>query len=226
MADGANTAAMKQRIITHMNADHQDSLSIFLEHYCQVPSYLASDAQLEDVGLSHLIIRSKAGRNMIPLEPPMESYAHARERMVEMHHAAYKGLDRSEITVTEYRLPKTLPEYAALTLALSLVCALSSRRNFQDGSLLHGALLKSFPGFERLCYRLQPLGFTVLLLAHSMEVFLLARTKLRRHGVPLGSSLWWKWVLPCFVDGFASFQRFGLVVKEAEEKKGFHKPTK
>ncbi|KAL9620661.1 MAG: hypothetical protein Q9160_004797 [Pyrenula sp. 1 TL-2023] len=136
MADN-DEAATKQRIITHMNADHQDSLQIFLEHYCKVPSYLASDAQVDDISLSYLIIRSKAGRNMVPLEPPMESYAHVRERMVEMDHAAYKGLDRSEITVTEYRLPKTLPEYAALVAALLFVYTISSRRNFENGSILH-----------------------------------------------------------------------------------------
>lgn len=223
MADSDKTSAMKQRVVTHMNADHQDSLKIFLEYYCKLPPHLISDAQLDDITLSHLIIRSKAGRNIIPLEPPMESWVQARERMVEMHHASYKGLGRSEITVTEYRPPKTASQISSLAALLVMYYVFSSRRNFQDGSMLHGMLLRHFPGFEQFGYKAQPYVVSVLLIAHIVETTSLVRTRLRRHGIPLGSSLWWKWTVSCFIDGVFSFQRFDGLVREIEEKKGVHK---
>lgn len=225
MAGNDKSAAMKQRVITHMNADHQDSLSIFLEYYCKMPPQLAFNAQLDDITLSHLIIRSKAGRNIVPIEPPMESWAQARERMVEMHHASYKGLGRSEVIISEYRPPTNLKHRFMFVALLASYVAFSSRKNFQEGSLLHRVLLKSFPQVERFCFTVAPVYIIIIGALHVSETVWMA-FRLKRHGVPTGSALWWKWLGTCMIDGTFCLERFDGLIKEIEDKKGSHNPSK
>ena len=55
-SNGDSSAANKAFIIQHMNADHQDSLVLYLQAYCHVSAGDAKSAQLEDISLSDLVI--------------------------------------------------------------------------------------------------------------------------------------------------------------------------
>ena len=213
---------MKKRIITHMNADHRDSLRLFLEHYNKVPSKLAADARLEDVELGHLILQSKAGRLYIPLDPPMKSWSEARERMVQMHHTALKSLDRSDIVVTKFLPPATPVQVMIFAAVCASFAAFSRRANFTKDSMLDQLVLHQYPGFERFCFTLQPYVIVFMVGLHSIEAVFMERTRLRKYNVERGSTLWWKWMVSCFLEGLFSFKRFDSLVKTEEDKKVSH----
>src|SRR5690349_8717087 len=140
----ATTAAMKSRIITHMNADHADSLSLFLQHYCGVPPSMAdkrsgsastsTSVRLEDITLSHLIVASPIGRNLIPIDPPMKTLAEARERLVAMHRESLAGLGFSDIVVSEYRWPQGWWQILVFITCAVAYLSLSRRQHFAPGS--------------------------------------------------------------------------------------------
>ncbi|KAK3173077.1 hypothetical protein OEA41_006406 [Lepraria neglecta] len=88
-------AAAKHRIITHMNADHQDSLIRYLEYYAGLSSFSARNAQLTDITFDSLTIEySHEQAHRIPIKPPMTAWSEARPRVVEMDMVATRGLGR------------------------------------------------------------------------------------------------------------------------------------
>ncbi|CAI7584747.1 unnamed protein product [Penicillium palitans] len=194
----------KDFIIKHMNADHQDSLRLFLQAYCGITSTQAKNAELEELSTSNLIITAHGTRYSVPIEPPMKNYSEARSRMVAMHKESLKRLGRSEITLTEYRAPRGIH---AVIFVL----------NLQPGSDLYEYLgLHRVPWFPRLVCITQPLVVAI----HIIETIALIVTQLKPLNVPVLSGLWWKWVASCFVEGYGSFARIKQFVKEQKAKNG------
>jgi hypothetical protein len=80
---------MKQRIISHMNADHPDSLEHYLEFYNDI-TCIPGSAKLIDLSLDSLLIEysvpesSKAEMSTVKITPPMTSYAESRTKLVAM----------------------------------------------------------------------------------------------------------------------------------------------
>lgn len=221
MADQASKdAAAKQRIITHMNNDHQDSLIRYLEHFHALSSFSARNARLTDITFSSLTIVSSEGGKpyRIHIKPEMTSWSEARPRVVALDAEAVSGLNRSNITVKRY-----VPPYGFMT-AIFIACActflaFSRRANFEPRSLLYDLLLAYIPRFADFCWKIQPLLFLPMILLHTIEAQHMARTRLAKHSVPIISQLYWTWVASTFVEGFGAFKRFDDVVKEEERKK-------
>ncbi|KAF2808908.1 integral membrane protein-like protein [Mytilinidion resinicola] len=218
----AQDQVAKGRIIPHMNSEHGDSISRYLEHFLHVSSFAARNAKLEDVSFSSLTIRSSGGRYTVPLAPPLASWSEARERLIAMDQEAVKGLDRSPITVTTYTRPR------GWHLGVFLACLLgyfsfSRPANFQPGSYLYEILLKHVPSFAEFMAPKAYIALASMVVIHGTEAYLMATTKLRKHSVPVGSSLWWTWMSSTFIEGFCAFQRIDAIVrkrtKEVEGKK-------
>ena len=210
-------AAAKQRIIQHMNRDHQDSLVRYLEHFLHISSYSARNALLEDITFNSMIISSsKNPHHVVKINPPLESWSDARARTVAMDAEAIEGLNRSKITVKKYTRPRGLYIVVPIAVACTLA-AFSLRSNFQPGSYLHDCLLESVPRFAWFCYTIQPLMLPLVVAIHSAEATYMASTRLEKHSVPTFSLLWWKWILNCFFEGFGTFVRFDGIVKKEEE---------
>jgi putative heme iron utilization protein len=106
MADQTSKdAAMKERIIKHMNNDHADSLSLYLQHYNKLSASSARGARMTDISLSAMTFQTTDGKtHTIPLNPPMTSFADARTRSVDMDREARSALDISRIKLTSYPL--------------------------------------------------------------------------------------------------------------------------
>ncbi|KAI9869453.1 MAG: hypothetical protein M1813_000242 [Trichoglossum hirsutum] len=224
MSDSAvRDDAAKTRIIKHMNADHQDSLVRYLEHFSYLPPSLARNARIIDISLDSLTLVSSGIRTVIPLEPPMASWSEARERMVKMDKAAITGLGRSDITIKEYA-PPTGVGAVAFVLCLSTLLAFRTRRNFESGSLLYDILLASFPAVASFFHTIQPWLFYPMISLHAAEAVHFERSRLGHHSVPRWSQLWWLYVLTHFVEGITSFWRFDRLVerKKAERAKEKH----
>ncbi|KUL81882.1 hypothetical protein ZTR_09506 [Talaromyces verruculosus] len=164
---------LKQRIVSHMNSDHRDSLSMFLEVYNKVPYTEAQTAQIEEIRLTGMTIstadypnRAKSSRTnfFVPFEPALTGYEDARHKVVEMHKYCLQRLGRSDITIQEYRRPRGFGAIM-FTVCLATFVAFSRRSNFVPDSELYSRLLHYVPGFATFCYKIQPLvigGFTAL----------------------------------------------------------------
>ncbi|RFU32856.1 hypothetical protein B7463_g3528, partial [Scytalidium lignicola] len=76
-----------------MNADHQESLSLYLRHFNHLPASSAQNPTLQDLTLSEMTISTGDGKtHTVPFTPPMKSWADARVQTVDMDTAARKAL--------------------------------------------------------------------------------------------------------------------------------------
>ncbi|KAF2190723.1 integral membrane protein-like protein [Zopfia rhizophila CBS 207.26] len=219
----AQDQAAKDRIIKHMNADHQDSVRRYIEHGFGISSYTARNAQMTDIDLDRMKIVCGSRRIVIPFQPPMKSLRDARERLVQMDKDALQALGRDSITINTFIPPTVHPLHLAnFSVCFLTYLAFSRKGNFLPGSLLHDYLLVNFPRFTQFCITIQPFLFLIMVSIHAFETMLMLK-KLQRHSVVLFSRVWWYWVGSCFVEGITSFKRLdGLIrakVKERDSKR-------
>ncbi|KAL3426620.1 hypothetical protein PVAG01_00129 [Phlyctema vagabunda] len=226
MADQASKdAAAKTRIITHMNNDHQTSLSYYLQHYHSLSSRAASKAQLKDITFDSMTLQTADSKTYtIPFEPAMSSWGEARPRVVEMDREARKGLDISSISITEYERPRKPFHIAVFAICLNVMVLFLARSRIVPGTFLYDSILPYFPGGPTLFLKLTRTFAIPTLLIHIVESYILDRTRLRKYNVPRGSGLWYKWMASCFIEGFACFARIDATVKRktAEAEKAKH----
>jgi len=209
-----------------MNADHAASLSLFLRHYCHIPTLHAATARLIDISDSHMILTSSFGRNIVPIDPPLSSLSDARTRLVAMHRDCLQALGESDTIVTTWRAPQGFHLFL-FVLCSFIFLSFSSRNNFdpEAGGWLYEAwsLGGVFPQLARFCQIIQPYLFTLMIVVHAGEASYLARSRMKKHGVKIFSRLWWVWWLDCFVEGFGCFERFdGIVTRMEEARAGKH----
>ncbi|CAF9936547.1 hypothetical protein IMSHALPRED_010794 [Imshaugia aleurites] len=211
--------AAKQRIITHMNNDHQDSLIRYLQYYAQLSSYFARGAHLADISFNDLTILSSNGTpHAIPIKPAMTSWSEARPRVVAMDGEAVAGLGASDITVKKYKPPYGFMAVNFVACALSWI-SFCRRANFEPGSIFYDVLLKNIPSFANFCRTIQPVVLGVMVVVHTAETMWIAKSRLERHTVRMFSQVWWMWILSCYVEGVGSMIRFDECVREEKAKK-------
>jgi hypothetical protein len=222
----AEDAAVRQRTIAHMNADHPDSVSgrfllvrvysrlmqmsvqvgRYVEHLKGASSLEARNAKLTDVALDQLTISNGTATWRISLEPPMRSMRDARERLIQMDNNALKALNRSDITVKEYRGPRGFHLFIFVA-CLTGYTAFLRKQHFAPGSLLYGTFHQYIPAVIDTLRESYPLGLVLMVGIHLVEAAGMIRTRLTKHSVPLFSRLWWTWVVSTFIEGFGAFQR-------------------
>lgn len=210
----------KDFIIKHMNADHGDSLQLYLQAFCGITNREANGASLEDLSLDNLVLRAQGTRYMVPVDPPMKDFSEARGRLVALHKDSLKRLGRSDVTLTEYRAPQGF-QIVIFGLCLFTYVSCFSRSNLLPGSFVYENLgYKYVPDFAHFVYNIQPVLFPAVVGIHIFESALLAILRLKPLGVPVMSGLWCTWIGSCFIEGFGTFQRIGQIVKEEKAKKG------
>ncbi|KAK8174114.1 hypothetical protein IWX90DRAFT_485010 [Phyllosticta citrichinensis] len=220
MADSqSQDAAAKQRILSHMNADHHDSVCRYLEHFCSVSSFKARAARLADISLESMTIAAAGKHHTIPLNPPMKSWREARERLVKLDKDALEGLGRSDVTVKRYTRPRGLHALVFAVCILSFILV-SRRANALPGSYIYDKVLSYAPAFAAFTATVQPVVLWGMVVGHLIESVVLAR-KLEKYNVPVLSGLWWQWITSCFIEGFGALQRVEALAREerlAKEK--------
>jgi Protein of unknown function (DUF2470) len=225
-----DSVTKKARIITHLNTDHADSLSLYLQHYCDLSPSAAEYAKLVDISLSSLTIESSDGTaHIIPLEPPMTSWRDARARTVEMDRDARSALGLSaapspsaaKVIVEEY-IPPSSPLH--IFMICLVVFFLGSIYSYKKGWLVRGTwfwenVMKHFPGGPAAYLWTQNwLGVPAVVGLHAFETVWMVR-KLGSHGVRGGSGVWWAWVGSTLFEGFGPHQRFNGLVRREEGKR-------
>ncbi|CAK43681.1 hypothetical protein AnigIFM59636_000632 [Aspergillus niger] len=205
--------------ITHMNANHQDSLAAYLQVYCHVSAREAKSARLEDITLSDLVISANGTRYTVPIDPAMGSFSESRSRLVAMHQECLARLGRSDITIKEYRRPEGIEIFLFFVFATALV-AFSRRSNFLPGSLFYETVgLGAVPPLAQLFYKTQPFVLTVMAGSHVVEASLFTVKRLKRHGVPVLSLVWCAWVVSNLIEGYTVWRRFDWVVRQEGAKR-------
>lgn len=210
-----------------MNADHQDSLIRYLRHYNQISSFSARTATLSTVDLSTLTISTcptpfSTKTYQIPMNPPLNSWADARPRLVALNNEACSGLGCSPITVKEYVPPSglMLVNFSLCFWTLSTFCR---RAHFVPRSLYYAVVFQYIPSFSSFCYKIQPLVFYAMVAIHLAEIIYMERSRLRRHTVRMFGRVWWTWLLSDFIEGWPATMRFDRLVKKEEEKQAKQK---
>lgn len=218
-AAASKDAATKQRIIQHMNKDHQDSLVRYLRHYCGVSSFSSRHAYMEDVTFADLTVATSASRRYtIPIKPPMTDWSEARPRVVAMDHEATAALNLSPITVKSYSKPTGIMLGILIAVTTAFI-VFSSRANFEPGSFLYDSILHYVPTFARFCWQVQPLVLWPAVIIHGLETIWMAYSQLAKHSVPVGSQLWYIWIVSCLVEGRGTVVRFDRLVKAEEARR-------
>jgi hypothetical protein len=226
MADQASKdAASKHRIIKHMNGDHAETLSLYLQHYCKLSARAARGASMTDISLSAMIFRTSDGKtHTIPLNPPMASYAEARTRSVDMDREARSALDVSSVRITSYLLPSKPLHVFVFSICTVMWVAFITKYMVVPKTWFYDEVLPYWPGGpESYLWVLKVILFPVLAI-HFGEVWWLDRTRLRKYGVERGSLLWWKWAGSNFIEGYGCHQRIDAEVerKQKEAEKAQH----
>jgi len=197
-----------------MNADHQRSLSYYLQHFNELSASAASKPLLRDITFSSLTIQSADGKpHTIPINPPMKSWSEARTRTVEMDREARAALGISSILITSYEPPRSPLHVTVLALCLLTFVIFVTRAWIVDGTWVYDALLPWFPGGPTWFLGIAKAIALPVLGLHLGEAYWLDRSRLRKHGVEKGTALWYKWIASCFIEGMGCFQRIDATVK-------------
>ncbi|KAI6245632.1 hypothetical protein HI914_06236 [Erysiphe necator] len=216
MGDSAEDT-IKHRIIQHMNDDHADTPSLFLQHYSRVSRQEAEGASIYDISLSAVHIQTKSSKNYtVSIDPPMKSWNETREKMKQMDQTARQALGVQQVNYVAYKFP-TSPLHISVFSACAitfLIFGLTFRGNFfVPGRYVYDKILPYFPGGPDAFLVVVKLLALPTLMIHTGEVWYLDKTRLQKNGIKRGSALWWCWFLSCYTEGFGSFQRFDKELK-------------
>ena len=175
----------------------------YLEHYHNIPSFLAYGGRITDVTLDRVTFACRGHTYDTPLKPAMTSYREARERLVDMDKQCVHALGRSDITVREYTVPRGFYLALFITVCVTLV-AFSRKDNFAPGGLIASLVPDAF---RRFCSTIQPFLFYGMLALHGAEAVHMGRGRLSKHNVNIRAPVYWLWTADCFVEGVGAYHR-------------------
>ncbi|KAJ6779300.1 hypothetical protein PWT90_10377 [Aphanocladium album] len=124
------------------------------------------------------------------------------------------------VPITEYVAPRAAGEKVAALVTLALYGAGAASPWVTPDSAAWELLATYLPGGltpERILALTRTL-VAVLAGVHGLEVLLFDQLRLKKHGVPRFSSVWWQWSLTVFVEGVGAWARFGKLVTEKSLK--------
>ncbi|KAI2611607.1 uncharacterized protein GGS25DRAFT_202441 [Hypoxylon fragiforme] len=217
----------KSRILAHMNSSHTSDLTLYLRAFAGLSAPEARDPQLTDLSLTALTIiatsttasPSKTKTHTIPLSPPLTTPSEARPRLIAMSQRAQEILGESPGT-TSKSLDYTLPRGWAIASAggIVLYCASVAALPFlHPGTFAWRTLDAVVPaaGFVWLVRTILAPVFAI----HVIEAFWMARSRLARHGVPIGSKNWLLWTTSTFMEGYPAMMRFDELAETERRRK-------
>ncbi|SPO04273.1 related to integral membrane protein [Cephalotrichum gorgonifer] len=217
MASSNTEAAMRTRIVNHMNKDHKAELSRYLRHSAKVPAHLAKSPVMKEISLENMTIQSDDGAlHLVPFEPPMRSYADARKRAVEMDSVARQALGLGDVDINQYAPPTGFGLFVFCAVIFYFYCFFSLPWQV-PGSVMHSFWEGAFPGGVKMQAWVVRLIFIPVVGIHVSEAMTLDRSRLQKFGVQRGSRLWWAWMVTCFFEGLPAFWRFDEMVKETRD---------
>jgi Protein of unknown function (DUF2470) len=218
MAAPNGDAAPRERIMSHMNANHRREMAHYLRHYCGVSSSSAVDPRMTDISLKSMRIAARGKEYNVLFDPPLGSMSEIRPRVVEMDAVARRHLGISDVYITAFAPPRPFDIVVACGVALYFICFFTLPLVRRDTSIWT-VLETVFPGGP-LWYRwVVSTIFIPVLGIHATEAWWFHRRRLVPHGVVPGSTLWWKWEVSTFFEGVCAFNRIDNIISEKRKEK-------
>ncbi|GAA5969930.1 hypothetical protein JCM11641_008088 [Rhodosporidiobolus odoratus] len=216
-----------QRIVSHMNADHAESLGHYLEIASVPPSLAYLNPQIVSFRTKGMTIEyGKAGTRQskeIEFEPKMLA-GEARGRLEKMHEEAKRKLGLSDVTLTGLNVSTSAYCSTALLIGFELWLLLlpSSRagRIFSWHSALFNPLLRAFgvaATRENLGTTVKSWWLVFLLGLHAWEIPTSLWPSLRRYGIK-GWGTWRAYEALTFFGGFPIWMSLRKIGREEERK--------
>lgn len=211
----------KARTITHMNKDHAEDMSAILRHFAGLSENQAIDAELLDLDLATMTIKSASGVHAVDVTPPMTSWNDRRGRIVEMTLEARRALGIHVAAGPDHLPagPEAIdfypPEGVGIVSFTGVLWYFVSYAIYVSGNMEPAStfwrLLEAihFPGGPKLYVWLVRTLLLPVLACHLFEAFyLMAKNRLAPRGVPILSAVWLLWVANAFFEGLPALQRF------------------
>lgn len=205
----------RTRIIKHINASHRPELSRYLRHFAQVHSASAipSSCSLVDVSLSCMVISaSDSQEHTIPFDPPLESWADIRPRVVEMDAKARRALNEEHdasspaTRLTTYAAPSGHGAVVFGSVLFYFFCR-ATLHLVVPGSRAYDMIDEFWPGgVEWYAWVVKAIFWPTVLL-HTGEAVIFDKVRMERYGVTRGSKVWWKWMVNVWIEGITTFGR-------------------
>lgn len=233
--------ATKKRTIAHMNKDHTEDMSAILRHYSHLSAAEAEGAEMLDLDLTSMSVRSVSGTHTVPINPPMNSWDDRRAKLVSMTTDARKalGLDNDSEEAASHPAPATehispgpgpsappsaAPRYAP-PQGTDWISFAGVSFYFLCAGLVYGGLVTpespAWSALEAVRFPRGPVAFIWLvevlflpvLAIHVAEAWYMDRSRLAPAGVPRGSRVWLLWVGNAFLEGIPAYRRWDRTVK-------------
>lgn len=213
-------------------------MSAILRHYSHLSAPQADGAEMLDLDLTTMTIRSASGVHTVPVTPPMDNWDDRRARLVAMTADARKalGLDdgdghaaaaaapaaeqASSGPGSQPAAPRYVPPRGTDFISLAGVSFY-----FLCAGLVYGGLVTPgspawraveaarFPqGPVAFCWLVEVLFLPVLAI-HVVEAWWMDHSRLSPAGVARGSRVWLLWVGNAFLEGVSAYRRWDRVVK-------------
>lgn len=235
--------ATRKRTIAHMNKDHTEDMSAILRHYSHLSAAEAEGAEMLDLNLTSMSIRSVSGTHNVRISPPMDSWDDRRAKLVAMTTDARKalGLDDDNEGTASHPAPDTEQISPGPSARPSARPAAAPRYVPPQGTdwisfagvsfyflcagLVYGGLVTpaspTWTALEALRFPRGPVAFIWLvevlflpvLAIHVAEAWYMDRSRLAPAGVPRGSRAWLLWVGNAFLEGIPAYRRWDRTVK-------------
>ncbi|KAF3936518.1 hypothetical protein ABW19_dt0205685 [Dactylella cylindrospora] len=225
----ASEAAARTRILSHMNKDHVYDTKLYLVHRLNYPkTILLPTAKpvvlLSDIQTTHISVSIDDEVKEIPFEPPMNSLADSRVRLVEMTRAAEAALrvDRDMVGVKVHWQPPERGEIVFLFAMLTAAYILFLPTTLLPGGFLRESILKDYPAVAELMYQYTTIGYWTFVLIHAAEAAWFSWAKLAKFWVVPGvdavtAGLWF---LDVAVNGLPTIKKWDRMVRRQTKKKG------
>ena len=210
---------IKANVVKHVNTDHQDTLVLWLRHYCKLSSFSARNARMTTISLSSIGLStnsSAAEMYRIPLDPPMKSWTEVRQRVTAMDKECRKALNQEDVSIKTFKPPQGF--HLVIGVAALATFILLHRKDQLvpgDGPTVFNRLAKRLPALFAVFYKFQWV-FYLMLVIHSGEAIYMDQSRLSKYNVPRGSLLWITWMVSTFIGGFGNFYRFDGLVAQSQ----------
>lgn len=204
------------RILGHMNKDHKLAVEDYLAVYGEVKvdnkiaNIILRDIELDhmSIGFNHFDIEFEIMK-VIELDPPLESFKQARERLVTMAKHAAKARGYSHFQINEMSYANCPYDYAIVSLVLLAAAA------YFFPALVFGVLAQAVPGSViEFLKSITARVFYATVVIHLAETLVFMVPLLKKYRVPLDFKL--EWLVASMLEGYGAKRRFMACVKEKE----------
>ncbi|KAG8708446.1 hypothetical protein FRC08_018878 [Ceratobasidium sp. 394] len=225
MAESNDKSTMiKDRIIRHMNADHQDSLANYLQYYAKASPSEAATAELVDINTGGMTITRIIEPNgpprpiVVPIDPPMDSLGQARERLVAMAFESLEGLGLSRWKVDAYPVPTFWGFGYTVVTCIIFALLLFPNQTLRPGAQARQLLLFNSDRVARLLYTYQREIRSVIMGVAVYTAVMRMRRRLKRHSYASSWGVWVSWSVAALLEGPFACRSFDRAVQAVESK--------